>query len=117
MRGLRKQENKKFENFFKLVQDEAAKNNSVFFLDCGQGYVFENDLFECEDMCGWLMPEAKADEFTPIFMTDSDNQHEFDDFYVYVGFKVNGDSIEIQIDDSPNDFIDELNLKNEVLRK
>ena len=40
MLGLRTQENNKFINFFKLVQDEASKANKVFFLDFG----------ECEDI-------------------------------------------------------------------
>lgn len=107
MRGLRKQENEKFESFFKLVQDEAAKRSSVFFLDCGQGDIFENELLECEDMCGWLISEYMADEFMPLFMSDSDKQHNFDDFYVYIGFQIKGSGIEIEIDDSPNDYVDE----------
>ncbi len=35
MRGLKTQEGSKFEAFFSLVQQEAAKSHSVFFLDCG----------------------------------------------------------------------------------
>ena len=44
MQGLRTQENQKFKKFFEQVQNEAAKRNSIFFLDCGQGNIFENDF-------------------------------------------------------------------------
>lgn len=104
MKGLRGQENQKFNNFFALVQEEAAKKGKVFFCDCGQGKLFENDTFECEDLCGWLIPQEKADEFEKLFLKDSDTQHEFDDLYCYIDFsvKANGE-ISIIIDDTPSD--------------
>lgn len=114
MQGLRKQENKKFEAFFEQVQHEAAKRNCVFFLDCGQGNVFENDSIICEDMCGWLLPQTEAEKFTPLFMSNSEEQHDFDDWYVFVDYSINDGKIEIEIDDSPNDLIVELNIANEV---
>lgn len=114
MQGLRKPENKKFEKFFEHVQNEAAKRSCVFFLDCGQGDVFEDDLIMCEDMCGWMIPESMAEDFTPLFMNDSEGQHDFDDRYVFIGYSVNDGKIEIEIDDSPNDLIVEFNLANEV---
>lgn len=96
------------------MQKEAAKKNCVFFLDCGQGDLFENEAFECEDLCGWMIPEALVDEFTPLFMDGSEDQHGFDDHYVFVDFNVNGDVVEILIDDSPNDLIVEFNLADEI---
>ena len=39
--GLRTQENSKFLNFWKIVQEEASKRNSVFFLDSGEGNEIE----------------------------------------------------------------------------
>ena len=39
--GLRIQENKKFLNFWKIVQEEASKHDSVFFLDSGEGNEIE----------------------------------------------------------------------------
>lgn len=104
MKGLRKQENQKFNNFFDLVQQEAAKKDKVFFCDCGQGNVVENDFIECEDMCGWLIPQEKADEFEKLFLEDSDDQHNFDNLYCYVDFSIepNGNVI-ITFDDTPSD--------------
>lgn len=104
MKGLRLQENQRFNNFFALVQDEAAKKGKVFFCDCGLGRLFENDNIECEDLCGWLIPKEKADNFEKLFLENSDEQHKFDDFYCYIDFSVieNG-KISVIIDDTPSD--------------
>ena len=98
MQGLRTQENQKFKKFFEQVQNEAAKRNSIFFLDCGQGNIFENDFIECEDMCGWLIPKSMAEEFTPLCVSNSNKQHDFDDYYIYVDYKVNDSNMEIKFD-------------------
>lgn len=63
MRGLKTQEGKNFEAFFKLVQREAEKINAVFFLECGEGNEFFSEHIEGEDLRGWLIPISKADEF------------------------------------------------------
>lgn len=98
MQGLRTQEGKKFNEFFSLVQEEAKKRKAVFFCDCGQGDVFENDSIECEDLCGWLIPNSKVDEFEPHFLNNSEKQKDFDDFYCFVDFEVDGDSVKIKIE-------------------
>ena len=103
MRGLRTQEEKKFEKFFEHVQDEAQKKKAVFFLDCGQGKTFENSDVECEDLCGWLIPDHLAEKFEKVFNDNGNEKHDFDDFYAFVDFSVtdNGE-ISIFIDDTPN---------------
>lgn len=63
MRGLKKQEDKKFENFFAFVQEKAWGKASVFFLECGEGRDFEDGDMEGEDMSGWLVPEDQAEQF------------------------------------------------------
>lgn len=63
MRGLKTQEGNKFIAFFKLVQKEAGKFHSVFFLECGEGNDFETEQIEGEDLRGWLIPEKQADQF------------------------------------------------------
>lgn len=107
MKGLRAQESRKFEKFFEIVQKEAESKGFVFFLDCGQGKTFENNDIECEDLCGWLISLKDATEFEQLFIEDSEKQHDFDDFYVYVDFTVDEKSGEIQIDidDTPTDLI------------
>ena len=98
MRGLRTQESDKFKQFFSLIQKEADKKDSVFFSDCGQGDVFENDQFECEDLCGWLIPKEQVEDFEPLFKKDDKRQHNFDDFYVSVDFKVDDGNVQIIIE-------------------
>ncbi len=68
MRGLKTQEGNKFEAFFALVQHEAAKRHSVFFLDCGEGNDFETDDIEGGDLRGWVIPEDKADQFEKLWL-------------------------------------------------
>jgi len=63
MRGLKTQEGKKFERFFGLIQQEAAKKKAVFFLECGEGHDFSTDHLEGEDLRGWLIPNTQADRF------------------------------------------------------
>ena len=63
MKGLRTEENEKFLRFFAIVQEEAGKNKSVFFLDSGDGREFETEVLEGEDLMGWLIPGEKASAF------------------------------------------------------
>ena len=104
MKGLRTQENDKFIKFFEIVQEEAAKLDSVFFLDCGQGNLFENSQMECEGLCGWLIPKENVKEFESLFVNNSEQQHNFDAFYTSVDFDVKGDTINVIIED-PEDII------------
>ena len=71
MRGLKTQEGKKFERFFSMVQQEAAKKNAVFFLECGEGHDFETDQLEGEDLRGWLIPNNQAGRFEKEWMNGS----------------------------------------------
>lgn len=65
MLGLRTQESEKFNKFWLLVQEKAAKKGMVFFADCGEGSDFETEEMEGEDFCGWLIPLDKVKEFEP----------------------------------------------------
>lgn len=71
MRGLKTQEGSKFERFFELVQQEAAKKDAVFFLECGEGHEFSTDRLEGEDLRGWLIPNGKADRFEKEWLRGS----------------------------------------------
>lgn len=107
MLGLRKFEGKKFEKFFSLIQKEAREKGCVFFGDAGMGKVYENEHIECEDMCGWLIPQRYVSTFDELFKEDSNDVHKYDDFYCFVDFNVNEETgeISIDIDDTPNDLI------------
>ena len=80
MQGLRTQEGDKFERFFELVQKEALKQNCVFFLDSGEGHLFENDTMEYSDLRGWLVPVEKAEEFEKEYLKGGDPEGWYDYF-------------------------------------
>ena len=75
MRGLPEPEDDKFLRFFTLVQEAAKEQGAIFFLETGDGHDFHNDEMEGEDLCGWLVPEAEADEFEAIWKK---NPHDLD---------------------------------------
>lgn len=86
MRGLKTQEGKRFEAFFALVQKEAAKTHSVFFLDCGEGHEFYKEDMEGEDLRGWLIPEDQADRFEQAWKNNLNKSQwdEWEDFFEWV---------------------------------
>jgi len=70
MVGLRTQEGSEFRKFFDLVQTEARKQHSVFFLECGEGNDFAGDGIEGEDLRGWLIPEEEVNRFEKVWQDD-----------------------------------------------
>lgn len=88
MKGLKTQEEKKFEKYFALVEEEAKKRNCVFFAYAGEGNVTETNDLECEDMMGWLIPAEKSDEFERVWKeSHSDSMPGFDDFFCWAEYK------------------------------
>lgn len=85
MRGLRKQEDSKFEKFFAIVQAAAKKEGCVFFADCGEGRELETEDLSGEDLSGWLIPEDKADQFEAYFLDDDipEEWHELITFAIW----------------------------------
>lgn len=65
MRGLRTQENEKFNRFWEIIQSKAASEGMMFFADCGEGREFFLENMEGEDMRGWLIPANQIEEFKP----------------------------------------------------
>ena len=70
MQGLRKREDSRFERFFALVQEQAKRENCIFFLDCGEGRDFSSEMMEGEDLSGWLIPTPIAAKFERQFLKD-----------------------------------------------
>ena len=83
MKGLRTQEGEKFECFFELVQKEALKRDCVFFLNSGEGHIFENENMEFSDLNGWLIPMEKAEEFNEKYMKRQEGQEDWDDYFCW----------------------------------
>jgi len=63
-------ESNKFLKYFEMVQQEAGKQNKVFFIDTPDGHDFETDDLMLENIRGWLIPADKANEITPEWEID-----------------------------------------------
>ena len=53
----------KFDSFMELVQKEARKKNSWFFISSGEGHDLITETVEGEDLFGWLIPLDRTTEF------------------------------------------------------
>lgn len=95
MKGLRTHESSKFEVFFELVQKKAMQEAKVFFLDSGDGEEFENDTMEGENLQGWLIPFAMADEFEEIWEKHEEDD-EWVDFFMWVEWFEKNNEIDIK---------------------
>lgn len=96
MRGLRTQEADKFNRFFALVQSEAAKKNSVFFLDTSDGDDFETDTMEGETLRGWLIPSDKVSEFEKEWTVDCHNVgDDWDDFFLWAEWEITDSTVSV----------------------
>ena len=95
--GLRTQENNKFLNFWKIVQEEASKHNSVFFLDSGEGNEIETLEINAEDLSGWLIPKNQVDEFDSLFKSFNKESisKRFDNFYRIASWKKKHNSLSV----------------------
>lgn len=71
MKGLKTQESEEFNHFWKIVQEKASSQEMIFFADCGEGREFFLDDMEGEDIRGWLIPKAQAEEFEKEWKNDN----------------------------------------------
>lgn len=94
MQELRTQENEKFERFFQLVRDAAAKQGCVFFVDCGEGNEFSNADMEGENLSGWLIPESDVNRFRPGFL-QNDVSEQWDDRMRFLRWTKNSGQIDV----------------------
>ena len=84
IRGLGRTNNRLYENFFALIQEEASKQGNVFFVMDLEGH--EDDVcgVHTEDLSGWLIPFALADEFENEWKKDlSSVSDKWDDYLVF----------------------------------
>ena len=95
--GLRTQENNKFLNFWKIVQEEASRHDSIFFLDSGEGNEIETEDINAEDLSGWLIPKNQAAEFDIIFQSFNSDaiSKKFDNYYMIASWTQAKDSITV----------------------
>lgn len=93
MLGLRTQENVKFVNFLKIIQNEAHKSNNTFFFDTQESVESLIGDYECSELSGWLVPNEKAEAFQREYEKFNDDMLKGD--YVWVSWKHIDDSISV----------------------
>ena len=101
MLGLRVQrdiDNKKFFNFFKIIQKFAEKENAVYFCDSGEGREIFTKEYEGEDLSGWLIPKELSEEFNKEYLAD-DISDKWDIYYRFAEWEKKDDEIIIKFVD------------------
>ena len=99
MLGLRTQENESFERFINIVETEANKSNSVFFVDTQESVeslIGNKEPVECAELSGWLIPNDKAEEFAKDFEGFKDLS-EWEDFVAWVNWENKNGKISVKI--------------------
>ncbi|MBQ8374597.1 MAG: hypothetical protein IJX98_03350 [Clostridia bacterium] len=97
MRGLKTQESTKFKNFFSIVQKAARRRNAIFFLEAGDGRELQTELFEGEDLQGWLIPEDKVDDFEKSWK-EGKIEEKWEEFFCFAVWNKNQDNITIKFE-------------------
>lgn len=96
MLGLRTQENVKFVNFLKIIQNEAQKSNKTFFFDTQESVEKVIGDCECSELSGWLVPNEKTEAFQREYEKFDDDKLKED--YVWVSWKRIDNSISISFE-------------------
>lgn len=94
MKGLRGQENDKFNKFFDQIQKAASRFDSVFFADAGEGDALETDTIECETMMGWLIPNDKEEEFSNLWKQNAVDDS-WSDYFTWANWELKGTEVTI----------------------
>lgn len=99
MRGLQGWSDAKFDKFFELVQEEAAKSDSIFFVFAGEGNDFETEQISMEDLSGWLIPNNMADAFERDWLEDkfSDKMQQWEDYFAWVEWAIVGGKVVVNL--------------------
>lgn len=90
------EENKKFNRFWNLIQETAAKEKAKFFMDAGEGNELVTEDFEGENFSGWLIPTSSANIFEYDWEIGNAHQDIWDDFYCYAEWKKENGAIIIE---------------------
>ena len=92
-----------FLNFFKLVQAAANDLDRVFFIGNQECHDLVLDDMYLAEMCGWLVPKDRADEFEEIWKTDKRSLwgSEWSEFFVFEDVEMMPDgTVEIWFDEN-----------------
>ena len=71
LRRFGKNEDERFLRFLKILEDEAWRQGSVFFIDSAEGNDFIGEDIDCCDLWGWLVATDVVLEFEPLWRRDA----------------------------------------------
>lgn len=74
----------KEQRFFELIKKAAAEKNAVFFMDSGEGNEIIDDLYDGEDLSGWLIPENLVEQFKQV--RENEEEWKTDDWLEFYCF-------------------------------
>ena len=90
----------KFNKYFELIQQEAAKQGKKFFMDTGEGREHITADMEMEDLSGWLIPLERSEEFMQYWAKEESPHnipHELDEpFYVFAIWSIDDGKVQIK---------------------
>ncbi|MCP1111309.1 hypothetical protein M2150_002246 [Lachnospiraceae bacterium PM6-15] len=97
MRGIRQQtylQDRRFLNFFERVQEAAASEDKVFFMDTGEGHEYEKGNVYGEDLGGWLVAKEKAASFEERYCNfDKSLYYDFEEDICFAEWEEQGEEI------------------------
>lgn len=96
---LRTNESPEFTEFIEYVNLKANRLNCFYFLDCVDGNDIEYAGMQVADLCGWLIPIDKVEEFLPVWQSFKEDDT-WIEYYTFVEWKRTDDDIEINFVDS-----------------
>ncbi len=86
-------EKDKFDAFMEIVQSEARKKGSRFFISSGEGHELITETLECEDLFGWLIPLDREKEFISEKIEKKFNEEKWEQFEIFAIWEKEGEKI------------------------
>ena len=87
IRGLRTEEDSRFNRFFSFIQQEAKKLGKIYFFDTEQSGNIELEDMDISDLSGWLLPQKDADEFEKDYLNWKEwESGKWDNFYTFAEY-------------------------------
>lgn len=86
--------NEPFLKFFQMIQDKAASEGKVFFIDTGDGDVTKVGELECETLSGWMIDASSVNAFERQWAKGSEFiEDKFWDEYTWVKWKAGPEGV------------------------
>lgn len=89
----------KFDVFMEIVQNEAKKKDSRFFISSGEGHELITETMEGEDLFGWLIPLDRAEEFISEKSGNEFDEEKWEKFETFAIWKLENENVSVSFQD------------------